>query len=467
MDKNRPVDLLPIITATGPIGGANTIPVITVNEQGQVTALTSVAAGAGATIAATSTTGTIAAGLLVYENGWDATNKCVSVAVASNTSGATLAQWLTTSALAASGGAVGTISKTGTVVVSGANPGDQMYLATAGAAQITPPTAAGAEAQIIGVASSATLVQVDLASVTTALFGTANLQNASVTAVKANLAALWQFTAASPSITLGKNGVGGAAGGMTVLDGANPGVIATTLSTAALSLGATGTTGTFGLKDTGAGLQTVAMTGAAAGPQVVLGATGSSGSQTFLDTAAGATTLTLAGASAGPAILAVGTAPQAFLGIKGSVAGAIDLAAPSGNFKGRLIPTTLAAADKTWTLPNNSGVIPVGSNGVTLNPAPSVANTNPANMRFGNAKIATGQTNVTVTVTGVPDSNTAAGSAVFAQINFAAAGIGLIVASNLKANVASGTLTITLVDLITGNAIAASSDMFVSYLLLY
>ena len=388
-------------------------------------------------IAATSGTGNVAgaaisAGKLVYVSGWDNVNNCQMVALADPSDLLTCATYIATTTVPAGlvAGSTGTVSKQGTItgLALVAAIGDNARLAAAGGGNVQAGTtgllASNICQQEVGhFVTAGTSVYVDLSAAPIHRIGTSELQGNCVTAAKADLTANWAWTAASPQITLGDNTV---AAGLTLRDGSS--AFAGTITQATLAAARTLT-----VPDPG-------------------------GNATFI-MSQGTTNAVFAGAS-----------PQITLGI-GGVTGGLALRESSTSNLGTLRATALTGA-RAYTFPDATGNVPVTAKVVA---APvigtAVSNTNPANIRFGNVRMASGTSTCTVTVTGAPDTNSASGSTAYVTLTTNAGAFQPVGPPTnyviFKAAISGGTLTITLLNANTGAATNASSDLTFSYVVMY
>lgn len=457
-------------------------------------------AGGGLTV--TSGTGNVAGaaittGKLVYVAGWDNVNSCPMVALATPADLLTCATYITSGTVPAGlvASSTGTVAKQGTItgLALVAAIGDPAYLASAGAGNVqagtTGLTTSNICQQIVGYfVTAGTSVYADLSAAPVHVLGTSELQDAAVTAAKADLTANWTWTGTSPQVTLGNSSTNG---GLRIYESGNHYVtigLASLTGNATYTLPDAGGSATFILSQ---GTTALAIT--SAGPQITLGdGVGKAGQLRLTDGTAASRTADIlqaslaanrtytvpdAGADA-TFILSQGTtamtntaaSPQVTLG-SASVVSGLALRDGSSANAGTITATTLTGA-RTYTFPNATGSVPVSNKAMVALPQASYTNTSPANVRFGDVQMVKSTSQISATVTGVPDSTSSNGSVVFVQFHGIVGSGGAAVwpgAFVVKAEVLTGTLTISLLNASTGAALAlgATTAANFSYLILY
>lgn len=308
-----PSQVLPSPVTAGTYGSATKSPTFTVNAQGQLTAASEASITPDLTLTVYSAAG-IAAGKFVYISGYNVANACPIVLPADNTSPATSAMYVVDTTIAAA--STGTVSKTGSITVgAGGALSDPAYLSTNGDHTLTPPTAVGTIQQIVGRVSNVatTTIQVDLLDAPISKFGTAGLQDASVTSAK---------LAAQTAIPM-------ATGGDIVDANANeliafPATVAAAVNEITVSNAATG------------GNPSIAATGddAVINVELIPKSTGT--------------------------VLQQGAAPQYTAGKNGASSATVGtvrlLDGQNPGFYGQVVPAVLAA-NRTWTMPDNTGTV--------------------------------------------------------------------------------------------------------------
>lgn len=267
-----PSQVLTSGVTAGTYGSATKAPVFTVNAQGQLTAASESSITPDLTLTVYSAAG-IAAGKFVYISGFNVANACPIVLPADNTSPATAAMYVVDTTIAAA--STGTVSKTGSITVgAGGALSDPAYLSTNGDHTLTPPTAVGTIQQIVGRVSNVatTTVQVDLLDAPISKFGTAGLQDDSVTSAK--LADQTAIPMATGGDIVDANGNELIAFPATVAAAVNEIAISNAATGVAPSIAATGADAAIDVQLVPKGTGTVLVESAA--PQATLGKNGAS-----------------------------------------------------------------------------------------------------------------------------------------------------------------------------------------------